>query len=81
MATQTLFKIDTNLVKITIHFHDKEMVKHFYEFLLSQKIAPAVMGSMAGNFKFSAFFSIKDSEKIQVFLKKSGAKKCQILPS
>jgi hypothetical protein len=78
---QTLFKTDKNLVKLTIHFHDKEMVSKFYSFLLSEKISPAVKGNDAGNYKFHAFFTTEDSEKIVKFLNDSGAKKCQILPS
>ena len=81
MASQTLFKLDKNLVKLTIHFHDKEMVFKFYDFLLSEQIVPAVNGNDAGNYKFHAFFTTEDSEKIVKFLNNSGAKKCQILPS
>lgn len=81
MPQQTLFKVDKNLVKITIHFEDKTMVGKFYTFLLEHKIAPAVKGSKTGDYKFSAFFTSADSIKIVDFLKQNNAKNCQILQS
>lgn len=81
MATQTLFKVDSNLVKITIHFGDKSMVADFYKFLLNNGIAPAVNGNDAGNYKFHGFFTQEDADKIIDFLKENNCRKCQILPS
>ena len=81
MATQTLYKIDSNLTKITIHFLDKEIVSKFYTFLLESGIAPAVTGNNAGNYRFQGFFTQEDTEKIIEFLQKENCKKCQILRS
>lgn len=81
MATQTLFKIDSNLTKITIHFSDKEIVSQFYAFLLENNIKPAVMGNYAGNYKFQGFFTNEDANNIIKFLTEKKCKKCQILPS
>ena len=80
-ATQTLFKIDSDLTKITIHFLDEEIVKKFYNFLFSNKITPAVMGNAVGNFRFQGFFTKTDAEKIIQFLTEENCRKCQILPS
>lgn len=78
---KTVFKVDRNLVKITVQFDSELDVRELYEYIIGNNIAPSVNGNHAGNFKFEGFFNEENAEKIIAFLKTNGAKNSQIIQS
>jgi|688.fasta_scaffold801265_2 hypothetical protein len=80
-SNKTLFKVDRNLVKITVQFENELDMRNLYEYIIGNNVAPSVNGNSAGNFKFEGFFNEDNAEKIITFLKQNGAKNSQIIQS
>lgn len=78
---KTVFKVDRDLVKLTVEFHDAEAIKAFYSFVLEHTLEPAVSGNFTQGKRFEGFFTVESAEKIIKFLKSSGAKQNQLIKS
>lgn len=78
---KTVFKIDRDLVKLTVQFHNAEAIKAFYDFILEHTLEPAVSGNFTQGKRFEGFFTVESAEQIIKFLKSSGAKNNQLIKS
>ena len=78
---KTVFKVDRDLVKLTVEFDDAEAIKSFYKFILENTLEPAVSGNFTQGKRFEGFFKVESAEKIIKFLKSSGAKNNQLIKS
>ena len=77
----SFFKVDKNLVKISVEFQTEEMVRAFYQFILDNVYEPAVNGNYAKNMRFEGFYTPETADKIIQWLKTNGYKQNQLIKS